>query len=84
MPDLLLPGTPDFELPELILSNRGMPLFQGERLALNALNTIKVLWTALRVLHAANAKDVWPCYTGEAWESEELTQIRKALEKEAT
>ncbi len=45
---------------------------------------IRMLWQALGVLHAANAEDAWPCPTAEAWNSEALARIRRAIEEEAT
>jgi len=48
---------------------------------------IRSLRKALRVLHAANAEGSkrWRSWkTDAAWESEELAEIRRAIEKEAT
>lgn len=81
MPELLLPGTRAFRNATTRACGKLM-LYVDSRA--NALYTFEVFGHALRVLHAANAKDPWPCYTSEAWASEELRPIREMLDKEAT
>lgn len=77
MPSLLLPGTPRYD-------NRARFLRDTEAdLVGHLLHTIKVLWAALRVLHAANAEGPCPiCPSAKAWESPGLAEIRQAIEEE--
>ncbi len=60
-----------------------MAIYTAPYIRYRSRRTIKVLYKALCVLHAANAEGTCPlCPSAKAWESEELEAIRRAIEKE--
>ena len=82
MPELLLPGTGCFDFPALRVVDDKVGLnYEQSR---SALYTIVILYSHLHLLRAANAEGTCPtCPTAEAWGSEELAEIRRAIEEEA-
>ena len=67
-------------MPELLLPGEFIPSSDHSEVGSY---TIKSLWAALRLLHAANAEGTCPtCPSAETWESEGLKEIRQAIEEE--